>query len=497
MSKNIEIDLDSETKIKSSDEEEELLSEKLRDIIKEKDIQKLRDFADEYPDATIAKILNKMLVEEQLTFLRMLKTSEAAEIFSYLDDEVQTKLAQCFTEEWGMKLLQELQSDELVDVLEELPANVTSKILASTPNEKRIEINKLLRYDENQVGSFMSIDLSTIKNTYTCEQALNKIRRDYNKSKAELMHFYFVVSDTNKLLGALTLEDITFADPNALIDDIYYSIASISTYDDREHAAKVFSEHDLSVLPVVNREGFLVGMITSDDVIDVIQDSASEDIYKMAGMNPKEIIENTYLKTSVGKIIKSRIFWLIALLVIASFTQIIIDVFLRFFVKKVEPSFISNKNIVMMISITSLVPILNNITSNSGTQSNISITRAITINEIEKKHISKIIAKELLISTIIGLILGILNFARLSMYYGISKELINETRKYLIIISFSSLAIFISIILSNLLSILFPLLAFKMKKDPSSISISVVNTLTDILTTSIALGIIVSCLLFI
>ena len=492
MPKTREIILDDEQNSENHQEnDEQLIQEELIKTIKEKNLQKVRDFAEKYPDATIAKLLNVMLIEEQLTFLRLLKTSDAAEIFSYLDEEVQTKLAQCFTEEWGMKLLQELQSDELVDVLEELPANVTSKILAFTPNEKRIEINRLLRYHDNQVGSFMSIDLSSIKNTYTCEQALNKIRRDYNKARAELMHFYFVIDGSNKLLGALTLEDIAFADPNALINDIYYSIASVSTYDNREYAAQVFSEHDLSVLPVVNREGYLVGMITSDDVIDVIQDSASEDMYKLAGMNPKEIIETTYLKTSIGKIIKSRIFWLIALLMFATLTQIVIDSLLRVFSKNSLNSTLT-KDVILIISLSSLIPILNNITSNSGFQSNISITRAITLREINKKDFNKIILKEMLISLIIGLILGIINFARLGIYYSANKQLLGtEMKKYLIIICVSSITILISIILSNFIGIILPIIASKIKKDPSSISISLINTLTDIITTLITLSLMI------
>ncbi|WP_282459190.1 CBS domain-containing protein, partial [Mycoplasmopsis arginini] len=143
-----------------------------------------------------------------------------------------------------------------------------------------------LSYAEDEVGSIMSIDISSIQNEYTCEQALYKIRRDYSKKNAELVHYYYVVSPTQKLLGVLTLEEIVFAKPNAKIDDIYSPVKSLKANDKQESAAKIFSEYDMSVLPVTNQDDRLIGMITSDDVIDVIHEAATEDIYKMAGINP-------------------------------------------------------------------------------------------------------------------------------------------------------------------------------------------------------------------
>ncbi|MGV2393488.1 UNVERIFIED_CONTAM: CBS domain-containing protein [Campylobacter lari] len=245
----------------------------------------------------MAELFNEIDLQEKITFLRLLKTQEAADLFSYLDDDIQTELANSFTQEWGINLLQELQSDELVDVLEDLPANVTSKILAYTPEGKRAELNKLLSYNNDEVGSIMSIDISSIFNSYTCEQALNKIRRDYNKNKKELVHYYYVIDERMKLLGVLTLEEILFAEPNEKIDEIYSPVAYVKTSDKKEDAAQIFSEHDMSVLPVVNNDKRLVGMITSDDVIDVIQDEATEDIYKIAGIG-KVAIESEYMKTS-------------------------------------------------------------------------------------------------------------------------------------------------------------------------------------------------------
>ncbi len=201
----------------------------LRKVIATLNLNGAREIVDTYPDADIASSLESLELNEQLIFLRLLTTSSAASIFSYLDEDVQVELAKSFTEDWGMKLLQELQSDELVDVLDELPSNVASKVLAYTSSEKRNELNKLLSYNDDEVGSIMSIDISSLPSSYTCEQALNKIRRDYKKNQKELVHYYFVVSNTNKLLGVLTLEEITFAEPNEKIEDLYSPVAFVYT----------------------------------------------------------------------------------------------------------------------------------------------------------------------------------------------------------------------------------------------------------------------------
>lgn len=489
MSKTKEINLLPETEENPQNNIEDDLLILIKACILTKDVKKARDLIDEYPDADIAKVLNDMLVEEQLTFLRLLKTSEAATIFSYLEDEIQTKLAQCFTEDWGMKLLQELQSDELADVLEELPANVTSKILAFTPNEKRIEINKLLKYSENQVGSIMSIDISSIKNTYTCEQALNKIRRDYNKSHAELVHYYYVIDGSNKLLGSLTLEDIAFAEPNTLIDDIYYSTTSLATYHSREYAAQIFSEHDLSVLPVVNREGYLVGMVTSDDVIDVIQESATEDMHKLVGINTKHIKDTPYTKITISQILKSRILWLFLIVIISIVGQIIFDSFLRLLSYKFQVLEAHKKEINIIIALASIIPPNIILIMNIANQTNMSIIRALALKEIDKKDYKKVIAKEYLAAIIISLILVILNFVKLSTYYAITQELIHNWKPYLAIIGGSSLALFLVVLLTNLLATAMPLLALKLKKDPSSISLPFINTITFVLSILLILGI--------
>ncbi|WP_406616840.1 magnesium transporter [Mycoplasmopsis adleri] len=462
---------------------------RLKEITKELNVAKAREFVDEIPNADIASLFPDLTSEEQLTFLRLIKTDEAAEIFSFLDEDIQVELAQSFTEDWGMKLLQQLQSDELVDVLDELPANVTSKILAYTPADKRSELNKLLSYNDDEVGSIMSIDISNIPNTYTCEQALNKIRRDYDKNKKELVHYYYVTDNVNKLLGSLTLEEIAFADPNELIDNIYSPVAYVETNEKKENAAKVFSEHDMSVLPVVNHEKRLIGMITSDDVIDVIQDEATEDIYKMAGIN-KKAADSEYMKTPWYKLLQSRILWLSILLLLSTVTQIIIQWCLF------KTSTLINKNAalgatnLLTIAFAAIIPIIIGATNNTTLQSNISVSRALALDEIERKEYKKVILKEFLVGLFVALVLFVLNFGRLSAYFAITKDLIGDEKlKYWALIIATSLALFISIIISTLFGALIPIAFATNKKDPTSISAIMLNTLLDFATSSIIFGI--------
>lgn len=478
------------SEIEPNTEEYELkLTDTLKKIISKKDLKAAREFIDETPTADIANVLDELELNQQLVFLALLKTPDAAELFSYLDDETQKKLAQSFTEEWGMKILQELQSDELADVLEELPANVTNKILAYTPADKRSDINRILRFNDDEVGSIMSIDISNILNTYTCEQALHKIRRDYKANKAELVHYYFVVDHSTKLLGSITLEDIIFADPNTKIDDIYSPVASVSTNDKKEQAAQVFSEHDMSVLPVINNDKRLVGMITSDDVIDVIQDNATEDIYKMHGINAKDATENEYMKTPWYKLVKSRVLWLSILLIIATFIQAICHFAIYKIDQQISNSLGIGASAAITIAFAALIPILNNTTSDGGIQSNISISRSLALKELERKDYGKAILKEFIVGVVLGLIMALINFGRLSIYFAATKDLMGEHAKiYWAIIGGSSLALFLSLAISKLFGAIMPIALAKLKKDPTSLASSFVNILTDTITTLLVFG---------
>ncbi|VEU75016.1 Magnesium transporter mgtE [Mycoplasmopsis citelli] len=465
-----------------NDIEDKILLE-LIELIHSKSIKKIRDFLDEYTLADIAYATQSLIPSDQLFLLRSLKTADVAELFSYLDEDVQFQLVNNLTEDWGMKLLQELQTDELADILEDLPANLTRKILNHTDQEKRDKINAILSYDDDQVGSIMSVDISTLTNTLTCKKALAKIRRDY-RNKVELSHNLYVVNQNGMLLGSIMLEEIVFSDEDVIIDDIYSPARSVYTYDSKEQAALIFADQDRSTLPVINRENYLIGMITSDDVIDVIQEAATEDIYKMSGINP-DAAEESYLKTTVKTIVKSRILWLLVLMLSATISQLVIEKFTNISQEFIVHSLHINISVAIIVG---LIPVISGSAGNAGSQSSTTITRATALGDLEFKDAGKAILKEVKVASIVGLIMFAFNILRLYLYFLIFKSEASWWALTFVILG-SSISLFVVVIFAKFLGTIIPIFAMKLKKDPAVMSAPILTTLSDALSTLIFFGI--------
>ncbi|UUM19705.1 MULTISPECIES: magnesium transporter [unclassified Mycoplasma] len=466
-----------------NDFENQILLE-LTELIQSKSIKKIRDFLDQYTLADIAYATESLDPSSQLFLLRSLKTVDAAELFSYLDENIQFKLVNNLTEEWGMKLLQELQTDELADILEDLPANLTRKILNNTDPQKREKINSILSYNDNQVGSIMSVDISTVTNTLTCKKALAKIRRDY-KNKVELSHHLYVVDQRGVLLGSVMLEEIVFSDEEEIIDEIYSPVRSVHTYDSKEEASLIFADQDQSALPVINRENYLIGMITSDDVIDVIQEAATEDIYKMSGINP-DAAEESYLKTTVWTIVKSRILWLLILMLSATISQLVIEKFTN-----ISESFLTETLHITIPAaiIVALIPVISGSAGNAGSQSSTTITRATALGELEFRDAGKAILKEVRVAIIVGVLMFIFNILRLFLYFVIFRTAGVPWSALAFVILGSSFSLFAVVIIAKMLGTVIPIIAVKFKKDPAVMSAPILATLSDAISTLIFFGI--------
>ncbi|MHA3786494.1 magnesium transporter [Mycoplasma sp. Z244C] len=453
-------------------------------LIKDKKIIAVRELCEEYPYADFAEAIESLTKEEQLYVLRVLKTAEAAEVFSYLEDDTKVNLAKSFTEDWGMNILQDLESDELVDVLEDLPVNFTKKILAQTPDEKRAKLNNLLSYDDEHVGSIMSVDLSVLKTSWSAKKAIRKIKRDY-KSKIELSHNFYITDDDGFLVGDITLEELVFADDeNETLDNLYNVVAAVHPYDNKEEAANIFADHDRSTLPVVSADNRLIGMISSDAVIDVIQEQATEDMYKLAGINP-DAAEESYLKTKLLQIVKSRVVWLIILMISATMSQYIIQQF-----SNISENFIKGLGVSVSTGIiVGLIPIISGSAGNAGSQSSTTITRASALGEIEHKDIWKVIRKEISVGAVIGGILFVVNIARLYIYFAIpSFRDGSGWGPISFIILASSISLFVVVIFAKFLGTIIPLIAIKYKKDPAVMSAPILATLSDAISTLIFFG---------
>ncbi|WP_025755330.1 magnesium transporter [Mycoplasmopsis cricetuli] len=452
-------------------------------LINQKNISALRNFVQEYPMADIAAGTEVLNPSEQLYLLRILKTSDAAELFSYLAEDIQYNLVYSLTEQTescGINVLKELQTDELADVLEDLPANLTRKILNATDKEKREKVNSILAYEDSQVGSIMSVDISTVINTWTCKMALLKIKSDY-RNKLELTHNIYVTDKNGLLIGNTTLEEIVFSDDEDIIENISSPVRAIYTSDSKELASLIFAEQDRSTLPVINHDNFLIGMITSDDVIDVIQEAATEDIYKMSGINP-ELVEENYLKTSVKSIVKSRIFWLLVLMLSATLSQFVIQQF-----TDISETFINNTLTISIPTaiIVGLIPVISGSAGNAGSQSSTTITRAAALGEIARKDISRAIWKEIKVAAIVGLFMFLFNIIRLYIYFAIFRDYHVSWAGYTFVIVGSSISLFLVVVFAKFLGTIIPIIAIRLKKDPAVMSAPILTTLSDALSTLI------------
>ncbi|WP_117275378.1 magnesium transporter [Mycoplasmopsis edwardii] len=470
----------------------DLLVERIKDLIENKSVKLLRELQEDVTYTEFAEAFEDEILtdEDRLYILRILRTVEAAEVFSYLEDDTKKRLVGLFSDELGQKVLQEIETAELVDILEELPVNLMRKILSQTPKEKRDIINQILLYKDDQVGSFMQVDISILRGNWNTQKALAKIKVDYNNNMT-MGHNFYVVDQDGKLLGDITLEELIFNGEDKNLSEVCSPVNFVHPTDDKESAAKVFSDNDRSSLPVVSLDNRLIGMITSDDIIDVINDEATEDIYKMAGISASAS-EESYLKTSIRSIVKSRVLWLIILMLSATISQYIIQKFTNISEQSIQQFGISISTAV----IVSLIPIISGSAGNAGSQSTTTVTRSAALGEFESSDYKKVILKEILVATIIGFIMFVINIARLYIYYAIpvfsSDAFDDPNKKDWVSLSFiilaSSLSLWFVVIFAKFLGTIIPLLAIKFKKDPAVMSAPILTTLSDALSTLIFFG---------
>ncbi|UWD34419.1 magnesium transporter [Mesomycoplasma molare] len=472
----------------------------IKSAIEKKDINWIRNYSKNTPIVQMAEEVEKLEKFDRVIFFRLLNTEISEEIFSHLSIDIQEDLIHNFSQEMVSEIVDELYTDEIADLIEEVPQNLSQKILKNIDPETRKALNRILRYTEEQIGSVMSVDIISLKENWTAQQAIEYIRN--KKNDVELTHYYYIVNKNQKLVGALTLEDIVFSKSSYQLKDIMFAVPYVYTTDSKENVANIFAEHDMSVIPVMNSSNKLVGMVTSDDIIDIFQEEATEDIYRMAGISSKNI-EEEYLKTKILTIVKSRIFWLIILMLGSTLSQIVIQLFTDSLEKNIT---LKSLGLGIFVStIVSIIPVISGSAGNAGSQSATTITRSLSLGEIEKKgFLRKVFFKELNVGIIIGIILMLINFARLIIYFMATRDIFstellsisnNQTTKlpkyaYILIISAAaSLSMFLVIVFSKILGSVIPLLAARMGKDPAVMSAPILATLTDATSTFIFFGI--------
>ena len=443
-------------------EQMQILYERLAFCFETRKFADLRILLLDMEPVDIAQFLENNLDEkEQLMFFRLLPKELASDVFVEFNSDVQQRLIKAFSDKELKEVIDDMFLDDTVDIIEEMPANVVKRILMSASPEDRAQINELLEYPEYSAGSIMTTEFVSFSPSTTIESAFDKIRR--TGLTKETIYTCYVVDRKKHLVGAVSVKDMLLAEKNTIIADIMdYNAVVVNTLDDKEQVALMFSKYDKLALPVIDKEGCLVGIITVDDAVDVIQEEATEDMQKIAAVLPNE---KPYLKQSIFSIWKARAPWLILLLITSTFTSIILS------------QYESSLDAIMY----AFVPMLMGTAGNAGGQTSVTIIRAIAVHDVEFKDIFKVILKELLVSIALGITIALICFGKIMLIDRLYND-ISMMRASVI-----ALVCAISIIMAKLVGSILPLVAKKIKLDPAVVASPLMTTIVD------ALSLIIYC----
>lgn len=418
-------------------------------LLAQREFKAVRSILDVMNEVDIASLLSTLTDKELALAFRLIPKDKAAEVFSNMDTSMQTYLVAMFTEKELKELLDDLYMDDTVDMLEELPANLVKRILATVSASDRSMINQLLNYPEDSAGSIMTTEYVDLREEMTVGQAMAHIKKT-GIHKETIYTCY--ITERRKLVGIVSAKDLMTTDDEVPIKDLMETeIISVHTHADQEQVAQLFTKYDLLALPVIDQDGRMVGIVTFDDAMDVMVDEATEDITKMAAINPSE---KTYFETSVLQHAKNRIPWLLILM----FTSIITGTIIT----KYENAFAA---IPLLVS---FIPMLMDTGGNCGSQSATLIIRGIALDEIRFKDLFKVMFKEFRISLIVGAFLAVANGVRIFIQY--------HNPGLALVIACSLMG---TVIMAKLVGCVLPLLAKKVNLDPAIMASPLITTLVD------------------
>ncbi len=423
----------------------------IENLIEEKKYTEIKQILNEMNDYDIAEIFEDLPTTEQLKIFRLLQKDIAADVFSYMETDTQSKLITLLSEKEAVDIINDMASDDAADLMDEIPANVVSRLLNKVDPDARRDINGLLNYPDDSAGSIMTTEYMDLKEENTIEDAIKKIKREYDDK--ETIDICFVTDKSRKLIGTVKLKDLVLNDEDKLIKEIMDDdIMSVNTLMDQEEVAQIIQDYDLTSIPVVDSENKLVGIITIDDVVDIIEEEATEDIEKMAAITPTE---KPYLKLNVLDLYKSRIPWLLLLMISATFTGKIIQHY--------EAALAS------YVVLTSFIPMLMDTGGNAGGQSSVTIIRGLSLNDIEYKDTLKVIWKEIRVAVLAGLTLAVANFAKLLLIDKVT------TSVALVV----CLTLIVTVIIAKIIGCSLPILAKKIGFDPAVMASPFITTIVD------------------
>ena len=430
------------------------LIEKLLSLLQSKQYGAVKSLVQDMNEVDVAEAIEEIFEENEepetlLRLFRLLPKETAAETFAYMHSDVQQKLVEMLSDTELGYILDDMYLDDYVDLVEEMPANVVKKLMQVSSPENRKLINEL-RYPEDSAGSLMTNEYVYLKPRLTVSQAFDVIRN--TGIDKETIYTCYVISGEKQLEGVVTIRELLLADPNAKVGDIMNTnVIHVHTLDDREEVAKLFSKYDMISLPVVDNEERLVGIITVDDAVDVLQEENTEDFEKMAGMAPSE---EEYLKTPIWKLAKNRIVWLVILMLSSMVTGAMLEHF--------------EAAIAAIPLLVSFIPMLMDTGGNSGTQASTMVIRGLALDEIEPRDAAKVWFKEIRVALLVSAGLALINFARIAIQYH-----------DVAVAAIVSLTLIATVCIAKSLGCLLPMLAKKLKLDPALMATPILTTVTD------------------
>ena len=425
--------------------------EEIVELLEQNKLAELKEILINENPIDIADVFEDFPKEKYLIIFKLLPKDFSSEVFSYLSPEKQQDVIENITDDEIKFIVEDMYLDDTVDFIEEMPANIVDKILKNTSSDKRKLINQMLKYPENSAGSVMTVEYISFKDNYTVKQAIEYYRKvAIDKEETDIC---FVTDTKKKLVGIISLKTLILSKDDSYIqNEMDTNFVSVLTLDDQEEIAALFGKYDLTTMPVVDHEDRLVGVITVDDIVDVIDQENTEDIQKMAAMNPSD---EEYLKESVISLAKHRILWLLVLMISATFTGLVI--------KKYEDILQS------AVYLATFIPMLMDTGGNAGSQSATLVIRGIALEEIEFSDIFKVIWKELRVSILVGFILSAVNFIRI--YYFTRSGL--ETSLVV------AISMFLTVIMAKVIGGVLPLVAKSLKIDPAIMASPLITTIVD------------------
>ena len=437
---------------------EELLTptrDEILQLCESKKYARIREIFSEMNPVDIAVFLNEIPLDRATLLFRLLPKELASETFVEMGSDIQQHLIKGFSDTELKEILDELFLDDTVDIVEEMPANVVKRVLSSTDATTRSMINKVLKYPEDSAGSIMTIEYVSLRKNMTVADALTRIRR--TGVDKETIYTCYVTDYSRKLLGLVTAKDLLLSEEDTeIIDIMETNLIYAHTHTDKEEVSQLFSKYDLLALPVVDDEKRLVGIVTVDDALDVMEEEATEDIEKMAAIRH---IDKPYLQTSVWQTFKSRIPWLMLLMISATFTGMIITGF--------------EDALSVSIVLSACIPMLMDTGGNCGGQASVTVIRALSLGELKFKDIFKVLWKEFRVGLMCGAALAAVNFIKMLI--------LNSSDASVLMIMVISIALFCAVIMAKLIGCTLPMLAQKVGFDPAVMSSPFITTIVDAL----------------